>query len=198
LGEPWIGYWRWYSNDTGGAPNQDSLLIDVSNDGGDSWLNVEEVGPSGPGTSGGWFFHIFRVADVLTPSADVVLRFVASDLGSGSLVEAAIDDLVVIDCADCDLSIPEEVSGLLLDRTGDIANLSWNAVVDAAAYTVYRGTRRDASDLACFLPAVVGTSTDDDGLVPPPARTRYFVVAAVNCAGESELGANRTVSEPCP
>jgi hypothetical protein len=198
LTEPWIGYWRWYSNDTGGAAGQDTFVVDVSNDGGDSWLNVEEVGPTGPGTSGGWFFHIFRVADVLTPTADTVLRFVASDLGQGSLVEAAIDDLVLVDCAECPLSTPGEVGGLLLDRTGNIANLSWNATPDAATYTVYRGTQRDASDLACFLSDVAGTSADDDGFVPLQGEAHFFVTTAANCAGESVLGSDRTVSIPCP
>ena len=42
-----IGYWRWYSNDTGGAPNEDVFTVDVSEDGGDSWENVEIVGPAG-------------------------------------------------------------------------------------------------------------------------------------------------------
>ena len=33
----------------------------------------------------------------MAPSAQVQLRFVASDLGSGSIVEAAVDDLEIID-----------------------------------------------------------------------------------------------------
>jgi len=37
---------------------------------------------------------------------------VASDLGNGSLVEAAIDDLVQIDCASCD-----SVVAVLADRS---------------------------------------------------------------------------------
>ena len=105
LADPSIGYWRWYSNGTGGAPNEDVLTIDVSNDGGASWTNVEIVGPAGPEVSGGWFFRSFRVADLLTPTAQVVLRFVAADLGSGSLVEAAIDDLVLVDCVECQQSV---------------------------------------------------------------------------------------------
>ncbi len=98
--DPSIGYWRWYSNDAGSFPNQDVFTIDVSNN-GTSWTNVEVVGPTGPEVSGGWFFHRFRVADLVTPTSQVYLRFVAADLGNGSVIEAAIDDLVVIDCVQC-------------------------------------------------------------------------------------------------
>ncbi len=97
-----ISYWRWYSNNTGASPNADVFVVDITND-GVNWVNVETVGPAGPGTGGGWIFHEFSVADFVTPTATVRLRFVASDLGSGSIVEAAIDDLRVrvVECTTC-------------------------------------------------------------------------------------------------
>ncbi len=97
LQRPVISYWRWYSNDLGGAPNTDVFVIEISNDGGASWHLVEQVGPAGPGTSGGWILHQFAVADVVAPTSTVRLRFVASDLGSPSNVEAAIDDFSIYD-----------------------------------------------------------------------------------------------------
>jgi hypothetical protein len=100
-GEPRISYWRWYSNDTGGEPLNDVFTVDVSNNGGSSWTNVETVGPTGAEVQGGWIRHEFRVADFVAPTANVRVRFVASDLGSGSIIEAAIDDFDVfgIECA---------------------------------------------------------------------------------------------------
>jgi choice-of-anchor B domain-containing protein len=94
---PVIGYWRWYSNDQGGAPHTDVFTVDVSNDNGTTWTNVETVGPNGVQTSGGWFNHAFRVADFVAPTAQVRVRFVASDLGVDSTVEAALDDVQVFD-----------------------------------------------------------------------------------------------------
>ena len=38
----------------------------------------------------------------------------------------------------------------------------------------------------------------DDGLVPPLGEALYYVVTAVNCAGESALGAGRVAADPCP
>ncbi len=90
-----VAYWRWYSNDTGATPNSDTFFVDISFDGGASWGGAETVGPTGPGTAGGWVHHQFRVGDFNAPTSEVQLRFVASDEGDGSLVEAAIDDLEI-------------------------------------------------------------------------------------------------------
>ncbi len=97
LTDPTVSYWRWYSNGSGASPNNDVFVIAVSGNGGASWTTVETVGPDGPGTSGGWTQHAFLLSDFVAPSAQVQLRFVASDLGSGSIVEAAVDDLEIID-----------------------------------------------------------------------------------------------------
>ncbi len=90
-----ISYYRWYSNDTGAAPNADVFEVDISSNGGATWTSAETVGPSGSGTSGGWFYHEFNVGDFVTPTDQVRLRFVASDEADPSLVEAAVDDLLV-------------------------------------------------------------------------------------------------------
>ncbi len=99
-----ISYARWYSNTFGAAPNADIFVVEISNDDGASWSNLETVGPSGDEVDGGWFFVSHNVNDVLEPTAQVRVRFTASDLGSGSVVEAAIDalrvDKVVCDSVD--------------------------------------------------------------------------------------------------
>jgi choice-of-anchor B domain-containing protein len=89
-----IGYWRWYSNSAGGAPSADVFTVQITND-SSTWTNVEVVGPGGPGTSGGWVYHEFRVADIVALTSTVRLRFIAEDAGAGSLVEALIDDLTI-------------------------------------------------------------------------------------------------------
>jgi len=98
--DPRVGYSRWYSNDQGGSANADVFRVDISNDGGANWTSLELVGPGGPGTSGGWIPVSFRVQDVITPTATMQLRFIAEDIGGGSIVEAAIDDFEVVglDC----------------------------------------------------------------------------------------------------
>ncbi len=118
LNDPKVRYWRWYSNNTGSEPGADTFRIDLSNNGGASWTTIETVGPTGAQASGGWFQHEFRIADFLVPSATMRMRFVASDLGAGSVVEAAIDDIQGTDLgasfSDC--------NGNGIDDTQDISD----------------------------------------------------------------------------
>ena len=89
-----ISYWRWYSNNQNGQ-RDDALVIDISNDDGQTWSNVETVGPNGVQAAGSWFQHSFRVADFVVPSGMMRMRFRAQDQTPGSIVEAAIDDFVI-------------------------------------------------------------------------------------------------------
>jgi hypothetical protein len=95
LTNPKVSYWRWYSNAEGADPNNDVFVIQISNDNGATWTTAETVGPAGPQTDGGWFYHEFYVSSVVAPTATMKVKFVASDLGAGSLVEAAVDDFLV-------------------------------------------------------------------------------------------------------
>jgi len=91
-----VSYWRWYDNSRGTAPNADTFLIDITNNNGASWTNVETLGPSGPDSVGGWIRHEFLIANYVTPTSQIRMRFVAQDTGAASLVEAAIDDFTLI------------------------------------------------------------------------------------------------------
>lgn len=121
LYRPRIGYWRWFSNTTGGVGGayQDPMIVSISNDNGQSWVTVETVGPGGPQTSGGWIYHEFAVESFVQPTAQVKLRFVASDFDPGAIVEAAIDDLSIYetDCGPC----PFDLDG---DRSVGLADLA--------------------------------------------------------------------------
>jgi choice-of-anchor B domain-containing protein len=113
LTQPRIAYDRWYSNASGAAPGEDIFVVEISNNGGASWVNVETVGPSGIGTAGGWVRKEFDVSSVVTPTAQVRLRFRASDVGGGSIVEAAIDGFEVSDV------VCEDPNGCASDFDGD-------------------------------------------------------------------------------
>lgn len=91
-----IRYARWYSNDEGGSANDDIFQVDLSDDGGNSWVSAEVVGPAGAGTSGGWQEIELVVDQFVSLTANVRVRFIASDLNGGSIVEAAIDDVEVL------------------------------------------------------------------------------------------------------
>ena len=98
-----LNYWRWYSNDFGGSPNADILTVEWSEVGASSWQNLETVGPSGPGTSGGWIRAEFDLdASGLTGVDAFQIRVNADDTGSGSVIEAGLDGIQVgrIECED--------------------------------------------------------------------------------------------------
>lgn len=124
-----ISYMRWYSNNFGAAPETDIFVVDISNDGGATWTNLETVGPTGPEVRGGWIQKSFRINDVLPPTSQMRLRFNASDLGDGSVVEAGVDGVQVIMIA-CNPTDPMVVTpdSLLVTRgihvSGGIPELS--------------------------------------------------------------------------
>lgn len=114
-GDARIGYWRWYDNVSGSSPAADIFEVEVSN--GGAWTNVETVGPTG--ATGGWVYSEFTVSDFVTPNASVQVRFRASDEGSGSIVEAAIDDFKVYRIA-CNVTCQADL-GFASDPTARIS-----------------------------------------------------------------------------
>ena len=91
-----LNYHRWYSNDVGNAPASDVFVVEISNDDGQTWTELETVGPSGNEVSGGWFFQSFEISNFVTPTDQMRVRFTASDLGDGSVVEAGVDGVEIM------------------------------------------------------------------------------------------------------
>jgi hypothetical protein len=77
--------------------------VEISNDGGTTWQYLENTSQQDIS----WRRKAFRLADVIQPTDEFMIRFIASDsttvgeyLDGGSLVEAAVDDIVLYDAAD--------------------------------------------------------------------------------------------------
>ncbi len=119
LGTTKIEYARWYSNNFGEAPNADEMRVFVSNNNGTNWTAVEVVGPVEE-SSGGWYKHGFWLSDFVTPSDQVKLRFNASDNGDPSVIEAAVD-AVVVTSYNCDAGDPIIVTETISDGTINLA-----------------------------------------------------------------------------
>jgi hypothetical protein len=109
---PLLRYFRFYSNSFGNAPQSDEFVVEISNDGGASWVNLEIVGPDGVEATGGWYHKTFRIGDFLAPTGNMRVRFLASDLAAGSVVEAGVDGLEII-LARCDSSVTPQGRKLL-------------------------------------------------------------------------------------
>ena len=99
-----LSYFRWYSNNFGDGASADTFDIEISNNGGTTWTDLETVGPAGAGTSCGWILVEHRIDSVLSPTNNMRVRFTASDFGAGSIIEAGVD-AVKIRLAECESDV---------------------------------------------------------------------------------------------
>jgi Zn-dependent metalloprotease len=174
-----IHYARWYSNDFGAAPNTDTFKVLISNNNGSSWTLVEKVGPTNQ-ASGGWYEYSFWVSSLITPSSQMKLRFEASDLGDGSVVEAAIDD-VSVTSYECNTNVPSITTNDVPDWTIGVAYSSQLEVVGGVGPLTW-------SDKNSNL-AGTGLTISSSGLlagVPSTTGAISFTALVIDSVGSSD------------
>jgi len=91
-----LTYFRWFTNNLGDNPSTDHFSFEVSDNGGGTWLSLEDTSLS----DNSWQRKRFILSDYIDLSSEVVFRVTAEDVfnngdfgSGGSLVEAAIDDI---------------------------------------------------------------------------------------------------------
>ena len=127
--EPTLEYWYWYSNNQGAAPNADSMPVQISNDNGVTWVQLELINTN----NNAWTKRSWRVRDFVTPTNRMRVRFIARDLDAGSIVEAAIDDLKITN-VDCTADIVGDINGDGVVNGADLSVLlgAWGSTLSAA------------------------------------------------------------------
>ena len=110
--DAFISYQRWFFS--GGLAN-DQLSIEISNNGGGTWVPVDAT----TSTGSAWQLHKFLVSDHLTPTANVQVRFFTSDTANDSTTEAGIDDFQVEGIV-CGPDCPTDITG---DGTTNVLDL---------------------------------------------------------------------------
>jgi hypothetical protein len=87
-----ISYWRWYSNNLGLNPGGDYWTVQITNDGGLTWTNIEYTLAS----TNVWEQVVFDFSAAFPQAGLVQLRFIANDVTPSSLVEALVDDFMLV------------------------------------------------------------------------------------------------------
>jgi len=181
---PKVAYSRWFTNDRGSNPGEatDLLRVDVSNDGGAGWSPLEQVGA---GTPLAWVPIDLPLP--VAPTSQMRFRFIASDLGSGSAVEAGIDEFALIDdvsaCQTCGELPPSTLCQIAVDRQGTDVLVSWSVnPVDTRAVIYHIGSCDPADRIK------LGTSAGDffvhESAISSSDRFNYRVTFVDDCGNE--------------
>jgi hypothetical protein len=185
-----LSYARWYASETGSNPNDDDLVIDVSdNDGGD-WHNLETVDCS----ARRWTEVIFYLEEHVALTEQMKFRFIAQDNGlGGSIVEAGIDDFLITACqAAAADTLPPIVSVAVPDGGETVVygtnyDIQWVATDDIGVVSV---TVVLSTDGGITFPDTIATGETNDGSYTWPVpdmdskTARIKVVAYDEAANE--------------
>lgn len=190
----------------------DGLEVEVSDDGGQSWLPFGGwfATTSSPQATQAWNEAGARLDDVVAPGPDIRLRYRAGDWGTDNSVEVALDELEI-------RGYPLATDGNIRElRFNDAAGsvLEWQAVPGGAGatYEVVRGDVAslsaggglvDLGALTCVASAFSGTTVTLGG-GDPPSGVAWFYVARFELGhsagewGRASDGSIRTGSGGCP
>ena len=176
-----LEYWRWYSNDTGAAPNADIFEVDLSADGGGSWTNARTVGPTGSDTGGGWIMDTLLIEIHVSLTSSVRVRFTVSDLGSGSIVEAAIDDVRLTAPGSGDCPAPVATCVTTPNSVGSgarVASFGSTGVSDGAFTLTAAGLPANQYGIFFFGPNQISVPLGDGTLCVGGGLSRLSVMQA--------------------
>lgn len=152
LNVPVLRYYAWYSNDMGASPGIDPWVVQISSNGGTSWVTLENTDLS----FNRWTERVFVLSDYITPTNSVLVRFVARDDDPGSLVEAAVDDVEILHVQ----QVPVDLVSFTARRDGPRVRAEWRTASERnnAGFTVeYRMDASEAWTVGAFIPGQ-GTS----------------------------------------
>lgn len=136
---PVIEYWRWYVNapSTGANPASDWWQVQISNDGGSNWQYLENTSMQDIS----WRRKAFNVSDHIDLTSQFRMQFIASDsttigeyLDGGSLVEGALDDIILYD------AVPHNISTSDLDPSVSLLLMPNPASNTVRIENTYRST----------------------------------------------------------
>jgi hypothetical protein len=124
-----ISFSRWFFCDDEGGTGADVMTVEVSNNGGATWVTVTSLTTSGTGSA--WEDVGFTVSNWVAPTATVNVRFSTTDNPNNSVTEAGVDNLQVEQTV-CGEPCPEDIDGDAIIGLGDLLLVlaAWGPCVD--------------------------------------------------------------------
>jgi hypothetical protein len=177
-----VSWRRWLSKDDADAV--DRMVVDVSVDDGASWVTLDELTESSATADAepAWTRGNARLDEVVAPAPETRLRFRALDAAPDHVVEAAVDDVLLIGHR---LRTDGDVGGVSVSGSEQTV-ISWSPVPggSGAVYDVARGDLAelggsvDLGPLTCIEDDSSDTSTEGspDADVPPAGQGFFYVV----------------------
>ncbi|MDX2473134.1 MAG: C25 family cysteine peptidase [Candidatus Krumholzibacteria bacterium] len=195
-----VQYRRWYTNDTGNSPGQDNWVVQAQDDSG-TWVALENTATS----NRSWQEMNFVLADHLTVGPSLRLRFKASDLGSGSLVEAGLDEfqltsvILLTDSAAPVVGLTSPNGGELF-LPGDTSDVIWSQSDDVGVVHVEILLSSDSGatfDQTLASGAFNGTwSWTKDGLIDTTYRLKVICHDSAGNSTEAVSAADFSIDGP--
>jgi hypothetical protein len=205
-----VSYWRWFALSEPGEDAGDFFRAEVSPDGGQSWVTLENLSSSQPAAS--WVRQSFALEPIVPLTAQMRFRFTAADAPpEGNVVEAAIDGFRIerTICDDTPACFAEpSFAGISAAAPGGSCGeigLSWAPAVSNCAgggvtYSVYRSTSPGTppSPATLAYEGLTTTVLNDVGL--EPGVSYYYIVRADDEMGpeDSNLAELAAVSPALP
>ncbi len=183
---------RWHFNNASTGDTGDRFAIDVSNNNGSSWTNLETLGPLA--SVNAWTAVAFDLQTATALTSQMKLRVRSADGAAvDAVVESAVDQVHVQGaqlCATLASAAPGGVgaSSLTVGKEGSKIRVSWGADCGGATgYGIYRGDLFAGYSSAAPLPGYCGIGGTSASFDPGPDS--YFFLVAPNDGGvEGSLG----------
>jgi len=110
----------WFDNDFGSNPGTEPLFVDVSDNGGATWTNMEIYNQS-PNV---WVTRQYRLSDFgVNFTSQMRVRFTTQDPPPGAVVEAGVDNFKVLVCEPLPSLNPACAAGTVGITTGTIQDV---------------------------------------------------------------------------
>jgi hypothetical protein len=180
-----LSFYRWFASETGSNPNDDDLVIDVSNNDGSTWTNLETVACS----DRNWTSKEFYLEDHITLTNQMKFRFIAQDNGvGGSIVEAGVDDFLIMACQEASADTEPPAVTVITPNGGETCEygstyeIQWSATDNVGVVSV---TILLSTDSGASFPDTIAVGEPDDGsytwVVPDmDSKTARIKVVAVD------------------